>query len=55
MAAKEGLRLTRVVVEITEQGPITQPEIALANIEELREAGALFALDDFGSGYAHMR
>ena len=55
VAAKEGLRLTRVVVEITEQGPITDPKIALANIEELREAGALFALDDFGSGYAHMR
>jgi EAL domain-containing protein (putative c-di-GMP-specific phosphodiesterase class I) len=55
VASKEGLRLTRVVVEITEQGPITNPKIALANIEELREAGALFALDDFGSGYAHMR
>ena len=55
VAAHEGLPLTRVVVEITEQGPITNPEIALANVAELREAGAVFALDDFGSGYAHMR
>lgn len=55
VASKQGLRLGRVVVEITEQGPITAPKIALANIEELRDAGALFALDDFGSGYAHMR
>ncbi len=47
--------VARAVIEITEQGPITQPELALANVEELREAGALFALDDFGSGYAHMR
>jgi len=44
----------RTVIEITEQGPITDAPTALANIEELRGAGALFALDDFGSGYAHM-
>ena len=54
-ARKERFRLTRAVIEVTEQGPITKPEVALANVEELREAGALFALDDFGSGYAHMR
>ena len=30
-------------------------EAALANVEALRDAGALFALDDFGSGYTHMR
>jgi len=47
--------MSRIVVEVTEQGPIAKPEVALANIEELRGAGALFALDDFGSGYAHMR
>lgn len=55
VAAKQGLRLGRTIVEVTEQGPITQPDLAMANIAELREAGALFALDDFGSGYAHMR
>ncbi len=49
------IRAMRVVIEITEQGPITKPEVALENIEELRSAGAQFALDDFGSGYAHMR
>jgi EAL domain-containing protein (putative c-di-GMP-specific phosphodiesterase class I) len=45
----------RAVIEITEQGPITDAETALANIEELRRAGARFAIDDFGSGYAHLR
>jgi EAL domain-containing protein (putative c-di-GMP-specific phosphodiesterase class I) len=54
-ARKERFRLTRAVVEVTEQGPITRPESAIANVNELRDAGALFALDDFGSGYAHMR
>ncbi|HEV2719916.1 MAG TPA: EAL domain-containing protein [Thermoanaerobaculia bacterium] len=49
------IRAARVVIEITEQGPITRPDVALENIEELRSAGAYFALDDFGSGYAHMR
>ena len=49
------IRATRVVVEITEQGPITKPDVALENVEELRSAGAQFALDDFGSGYAHVR
>jgi EAL domain-containing protein (putative c-di-GMP-specific phosphodiesterase class I) len=54
-ARKERFRLSRTVIEITEQGPIAKPESAMANLEILRDAGALFALDDFGSGYAHMR
>ena len=47
--------MARVVVEITEQGPITNSQVALANVGALRNAGAQFALDDFGSGYAHLQ
>jgi diguanylate cyclase (GGDEF)-like protein len=45
----------KVVVEITETALITQMEVASANIEQLRQAGALVALDDFGSGYSSLR
>ncbi len=45
----------KIVVEITETALITQMETASANIEQLRQAGALVALDDFGSGYSSLR
>lgn len=45
----------KILVEITETALITQMEIASANIEQLRQAGALVALDDFGSGYSSLR
>ncbi|HEY6138977.1 MAG TPA: EAL domain-containing protein [Thermoanaerobaculia bacterium] len=52
---RRAVSVCRAVIEITEQGPIADAETALANVAELRGAGALFALDDFGSGYAHLR
>ena len=45
----------KIVVEITETALITQMETASANINLLRKAGALVALDDFGSGYSSLR
>ena len=45
----------KIVVEITETALITQIEIASNHIRLLREAGALVALDDFGSGYSSLR
>ena len=45
----------KIVVEITETALITQMDTASANIRSLREAGALVALDDFGSGYSSLR
>jgi len=45
----------KIVVEITETALITQMEIASANIGQLRKAGALVALDGFGSGYSSLR
>ncbi|MEW6677118.1 MAG: EAL domain-containing protein [Pseudomonadota bacterium] len=52
LAAETG---RKIVVEITETALITQLETASANIQKLREAGALVALDDFGSGYSSLR
>ena len=45
----------KIVVEITETALITQLAVATANIERLRQAGCLVALDDFGSGYSSLR
>ncbi len=45
----------KIVVEITETALITQMDTASAHIRSLREAGALVALDDFGSGYSSLR
>ncbi len=45
----------KIVVEITETALITQMETATSNIAKLREAGAMVALDDFGSGYSSLR
>lgn len=45
----------KIVIEITETALITQMETASANIDKLRQVGALVALDDFGSGYSSLR
>lgn len=45
----------KIVVEITETALITHMETATNNIHRLRKAGALIALDDFGSGYSSLR
>ena len=45
----------KIVVEITETALITQMDTASEHIRRLHEAGALVALDDFGSGYSSLR
>ena len=55
VALLEAERGRKIVVEITETALITQMETASANVSKLREAGALVALDDFGSGYSSLR
>ena len=42
-------------LEITEQGVLDNPTIALRNLASLREAGVGIALDDFGTGRAGLR
>ena len=53
LAARGDLR--RVVVELTEHAPIDDLENLGRQTAELRERGALIALDDTGSGYAGLR
>lgn len=52
---KQAYPTRKIVVEITETALITQMAVATANIERLRRAGCLVALDDFGSGYSSLR
>lgn len=55
VALKRDLPEHKIVVEITETALITQLETATAHIQQLRQAGCLVALDDFGSGYSSLR
>jgi len=43
------------VIEVTETSLITQISHASANLNRLRKAGFVIALDDFGSGYSSLR
>ena len=45
----------KLVVEVTETSLITQIAQASANLNRLRKAGFIIALDDFGSGYSSLR
>lgn len=45
----------KLVLEITETSLITQISHASTNLNQLRKAGFVIALDDFGSGYSSIR
>ena len=47
--------LHRVVIELTEHTPVDDLEILRRQTGELRERGALIALDDAGSGYSGLQ
>jgi EAL domain-containing protein (putative c-di-GMP-specific phosphodiesterase class I) len=47
--------LTGVVVELTEQAPIESYRALEPDLDALRAAGALLAVDDAGAGYAGLR
>ncbi len=55
MQLKSWLKTHKIVVELTETAFITQMERATGHLRELRRAGFLIALDDFGSGYSSLR
>jgi diguanylate cyclase (GGDEF)-like protein len=55
LALREAEPGRKIVIEITETALITQMEVASAHIRQLRTAGCLIALDDFGSGYSSLR
>ena len=48
-------RLDRVVVELTEHTPVDDLQALRRQTDELRQRGALIALDDTGNGYAGLR
>jgi diguanylate cyclase (GGDEF)-like protein len=54
MIAGHGVRPDRVIVEITEDVLMTDPERSLAVLAELSGAGVRVSLDDFGTGYSSL-
>lgn len=53
-AARSGVSMRRLVVELTEQQPIHHADALLATIDALRLHGVRFAFDDVGSAYSHL-
>ncbi|MCU1360127.1 MAG: hypothetical protein JWN99_1416 [Ilumatobacteraceae bacterium] len=47
-------RLDHVVFEVTEHDPITDYAATLRAVQQLRDAGALLAVDDTGTGFASL-
>jgi EAL domain-containing protein (putative c-di-GMP-specific phosphodiesterase class I) len=45
---------SRLVIELTEETTFADADASLVAVEKLRAAGVSFALDDFGSGFAHL-
>lgn len=44
-----------IILEVTETSVIAQLQLASKHLRQLRDAGFLVALDDFGSGYSSLR
>ncbi len=55
LALSEFMQRYKLVIEVTETSLITQISHASANLNRLRKAGFVIALDDFGSGYSSLR
>lgn len=53
-AAENGMPLSRVVLEITEQGPMPACPAVWSILDELRDLGVRFAFDDVGVAYSHL-
>jgi len=51
-AATFGFSPDRIVLEVTEEEAITDPERFAAAVNRVRAAGMRVAIDDFGAGYA---
>ncbi|MEZ5685514.1 MAG: EAL domain-containing protein [Paracoccaceae bacterium] len=45
----------RLILEITESSAMQMPELVTVFMEDLRQRGVSFALDDFGAGYTSFR
>jgi len=53
-AARSGIPLDRVVLELTEQGALGREGGVLEAIDALRQDGIRFAFDDVGMAYSHL-
>jgi len=53
-AERNGVSLNRIVLEITEQGSLSEELKALDTIELLKKAAVRFAFDDVGVAYSHL-
>jgi EAL domain-containing protein (putative c-di-GMP-specific phosphodiesterase class I)/ActR/RegA family two-component response regulator len=53
-AARSGVDLHRIVLEVTERSGFANDAIAGEVFDQLRAAGIRFALDDHGSAYSHL-
>jgi EAL domain-containing protein (putative c-di-GMP-specific phosphodiesterase class I) len=52
--AQHGVAAERLVLEVTESTLMSDPDLAVATIERLREMGLSLAIDDFGTGYSSL-
>ncbi len=46
--------LTGIIIELTEQALGTNPVAVLMAVDDLRDRGALIAIDDFGAGFSNL-
>lgn len=53
-SATNGISLTDVVLEITEQDRVDRTETTFDAIESIRALGVQFAIDDIGTAYSHL-
>jgi len=52
--AQSGVRPDRLILEITENALMADPEMAATNLHRLRQLGVRLAVDDFGTGYSSL-
>ncbi len=51
---RSGVRPERLILEITENALMLDPETATTNLHRLRQLGVRLAIDDFGTGYSSL-
>jgi EAL domain-containing protein (putative c-di-GMP-specific phosphodiesterase class I)/ActR/RegA family two-component response regulator len=53
-AGRFGIDLNRIVLEITEQGSLSDDRKVIEGIQQIKEHGVRFAFDDVGVAYSHL-
>lgn len=52
--AQSGVKPDRLILEITENALMADPELATTNLHRLHQLGVRLAVDDFGTGYSSL-